>query len=75
MSNLGIFVASTRPGWAGLAIGQWVGEQARAHGGFNAVELLDLAEIALPLADEPDHPRLGNYILQHAPASQPEDRP
>lgn len=25
----------------------------------------DLAEIALPFFDEPDHPRLGNYVHQH----------
>jgi NAD(P)H-dependent FMN reductase len=65
MSTLGIIVASTRPGRVGLSIGQWIQEQAAAHGGFDTVELLDLAEIALPLLDEPDHPRLRNYIHQH----------
>jgi NAD(P)H-dependent FMN reductase len=58
-----VVVASTRPGRKGLAIAQWVQEQARAHGGFD-VELVDLAEAGLPLSDEPNHPRLGQYVHQ-----------
>jgi NAD(P)H-dependent FMN reductase len=65
MPKLGIIIASTRPGRAGLPIGQWVEEQAQAHTGFDTVELLDLAEINLPFMDEPNHPRLGNYTQQH----------
>ncbi|MER5433781.1 NADPH-dependent FMN reductase [Streptomyces sp. NPDC002588] len=65
MSKLGIIVASTRPGRVGLPIGQWIADQAREHAGFDSVELLDLGEIGLPLTDEPNHPRLGDYIHQH----------
>lgn len=57
---LQIVVASTRPGRVGLPIATWVAEQARDHGGFD-VELVDLAEVGLPLFDEPNHPRLQQY--------------
>ena len=63
-SKLGVIVASTRPGRAGLPIAQWFLDVARAHAGFE-VTLLDLAEIALPMFDEPHHPRLGTYVHDH----------
>ena len=44
--------------------GQWVYNQAVAHGGFQP-ELVDLAEVALPFMDEPNHPRLRTYVHQH----------
>ena len=62
-----IVIASTRPGRAGLPIGEWVRDQAFAHGGF-AVEVADLAEINLPLLDEPNHPRLHQYTQRHTKA-------
>ena len=37
---------------------------AVAHDGFQP-ELVDLAEVALPFMDEPNHPRLRTYIHQH----------
>lgn len=60
MPVLQIIVASTRPGRIGPAIADWVGGHARHHGGFE-VEVVDLAEVNLPLFDEPHHPRLGQY--------------
>ncbi len=60
---LQVVAASTRPGRKGIAIARWVEETARAHGGFD-VELVDLAEVGLPLFDEPNHPRLGQYVHQ-----------
>lgn len=65
MTKLGIIVASTRPGRVGASIGKWVEEQAVEHSGFDTVELLDLAEVGLPFLDEPNPPRLGNYVHQH----------
>jgi NAD(P)H-dependent FMN reductase len=65
MSKLGIIVASTRPGRVGLPVAQWFDAVARAHGGFDTVELIDLAEVALPFMNEPNHPRLGQYTHQH----------
>ncbi len=59
-----IIIASTRPGRAGLPIGEWVRDRAANHGGF-AVTVADLAEINLPLLDEPNHARLHQYTHQH----------
>jgi len=61
---LSVLIASTRPGRVGLPVGRWVAETAVAHGGFQ-VEVADLAEIALPLLDEPHHPQLGQYTHEH----------
>jgi len=65
LSTLKIVIASTRPGRIGLPIGRWVDAAAKNHGGFDAVEILDLAEINLPFYDEPNHPRLRQYIHPH----------
>ena len=62
-----VIIASTRPGRAGLPIGRWFVEHATAHGGFD-VEVADLVEVALPLLDEPEHPRLGMYRNDHTKA-------
>src|ERR1700742_1610468 len=64
MPTLTVIVGSTRPGRAGGPIAEWFVERARAHGGFD-VEVADLAEIGLPLLDEPNHPRLEQYTKQH----------
>jgi NAD(P)H-dependent FMN reductase len=64
MPNLTIIIGSTRPGRAGAAIGQWFAARARKHGGFD-VNVVDLAELGLPLLDEPNHPRLQQYTQQH----------
>jgi NAD(P)H-dependent FMN reductase len=61
---LQIIAASTRPGRRGIAVARWVQQLAEAHGGFD-VELVDLAEVGLPVFDEPNHPRLRRYEHQH----------
>jgi NAD(P)H-dependent FMN reductase len=65
--KLDVIVASTRPGRAGLPIAQWFLERAQQHARFE-VELVDLKEVALPLIDEPKHPRLGQYTQEHTRA-------
>jgi NAD(P)H-dependent FMN reductase len=62
--RLTVIIASTRPGRAGLPIAEWFVERAQAHGGFE-IRTSDLAELALPMMDEPKHPRLREYIHQH----------
>lgn len=57
-----VIVASTRPGRAGEPTAHWIAQQARAHGGFD-VEVVDLAEIDLPIYAEPEHPRSRDYAL------------
>jgi NAD(P)H-dependent FMN reductase len=64
MPNLTIIVGSTRPGRAGAPIAQWFAARAKDHGGFD-VNVVDLAELGLPLLDEPNHPRLRAYTRQH----------
>ena len=64
MPTLTVIIGSTRPGRAGLPIAEWFIDRARSHGGFD-VEVADLAEIRLPLFDEPNHPRLRQYVHQH----------
>ncbi|MDH2428375.1 NAD(P)H-dependent oxidoreductase [Sphaerisporangium sp. TRM90804] len=65
MSKLVIILASTRPGRVGLPVALWIDALAREHGGFEEVELVDLAERNLPFMDEPNHPRLRQYVHQH----------
>jgi len=59
-----IIVGSTRPGRIGSAVGEWLADSARAHGGMQ-VEIVELADVALPLFDEPQHPRFGQYEHEH----------
>lgn len=61
---LQVVVASTRPGRKGPAFAQWFSTLAGRHGGFAVVDV-DLAEVSLPFLDEPNHPRLGQYLHQH----------
>ncbi|WP_028059642.1 NADPH-dependent FMN reductase [Candidatus Solirubrobacter pratensis] len=67
MPKLIIVIASTRPGRVGLPVGEWFAERARAHGGFET-EVVDLAQLRLPLMDEPNHPRLRRYTNEHTKA-------
>ncbi|MFI5486579.1 MULTISPECIES: NADPH-dependent FMN reductase [Micromonospora] len=65
MPRLNVIVASTRPGRVGRRIGDWFTAVATAHGAFDEVRLVDLAEVALPFHDEPHHPSEGRYLHQH----------
>jgi NAD(P)H-dependent FMN reductase len=64
MPTLDVIVGSTRPGRAGPAVADWFVASAKDHGGFD-VNLVDLAEVALPLLDEPRHPMQRRYRHQH----------
>ena len=61
---LRIIIGSTRPGRVGPSVAAWIAERAREHDGFD-VQVTDLAELNLPLLDEPNHPRLKEYVNQH----------
>ena len=67
MPTLLIIIASTRPGRVGLPVARWFEEYAGRHGGFD-VKVADLAELDLPLLDEPHHPRMGQYTQEHTRA-------
>jgi NAD(P)H-dependent FMN reductase len=59
-----IVVGSTRPGRVGLPVARWFERTVEHHGQFEPV-FADLAEIALPFLDEPNHPRLRKYTKPH----------
>lgn len=62
-----IIVASTRPGRLGPAVADWfVGATRNQAANLGiTIDVADLAEIGLPLLDEPEHPASGNYVHQH----------
>ena len=64
MIHLQVVISSVRKSRKGPSIAQWAADIARRHGAFD-VELVDLAEVNLPLFDEPNHPRFGNYEHEH----------
>jgi NAD(P)H-dependent FMN reductase len=64
MPRLQVFIVSTRPARKGPTVAAWFEQQARRHGKFD-VEMVDLAEVNLPLMDEPEHPRLRKYQHEH----------
>ena len=64
MPRLAVLVASTRPGRTAPAVAEWFVSAAREHGGFE-LDVVDLAELGLPFLDEPNHPRLRDYVHQH----------
>ena len=67
MSKLGVIVASVREGRGGLAVSDWFVGIAHQDAGFE-VTVLDLKEIALPMLDEPRHPRLQQYARESTKA-------
>lgn len=67
MVNLMIVIGSVRPGRAALPIGRWAEETARADERIQ-VDVADLAEIDLPLMNEANHPRMGQYEFEHTRA-------
>ena len=62
--KLATIAVSTRPGRVGIHVARWMQGVAEAHGGFDST-LVDLAELALPIYDEPKHPRLRKYQHEH----------
>jgi NAD(P)H-dependent FMN reductase len=64
MPQLMIVIASTRPGRGGWPVAQWFIKRATDDGRFE-IEVVDLAEFKLPLLDEPNHPRLRQYVNPH----------
>ncbi len=64
MTNLKIITSTTREGRTGIAIAKWMTELVENSSRYT-VELLDLAEIKLPLMDEPRHPLFQDYKHEH----------
>lgn len=62
--KLQVILCSTRPGRVGPPVAHWFHDYARRHAKFDA-SLVDLAEFALPLYDEPIHPVRQQYEHAH----------
>ena len=62
--RLAIIICSTRPGRVGPSVAAWFTDVAREHGGFD-LELVDLADLNLPLLDEAEHPSKQLYAHEH----------
>lgn len=64
---LQIIIGSTRPGRVGESVATWFAARAREDGRFE-IEVVDLAAVGLPLLDEPNHPKLRDYVHDHTQA-------
>jgi len=64
MNTLMIVVGSVRPVRVGPVVAEWVRAEAQRAGGWE-IDYVDLAELALPFMDEPNHPALRKYTKQH----------
>ncbi|MEV4316686.1 NAD(P)H-dependent oxidoreductase [Actinocrispum sp. NPDC049592] len=65
MTRIAVILGSTRPGRRGETVAKWVVETAQRHAaamlGDAMFELVDLADYALPLLDEPVPAKFGQY--------------
>jgi NAD(P)H-dependent FMN reductase len=64
MYKLMIITASTRDGRKGPILARWIEALARRDPAWE-VEPVDLKALALPMLDEPEHPRLRHYHYEH----------
>ncbi len=65
-----VIVASTRPGRLGPEIAEWFVKATHLEAVRDGitVDVADLADIGLPLLDEPEHPSSGVYVHEHTRA-------
>ncbi|MFJ9912769.1 NADPH-dependent FMN reductase [Actinacidiphila glaucinigra] len=64
MTRIAVILGSTRPGRIGEGVAQWVYENAALRDDAE-YELVDVADYALPLLDEPVPPSMGRYSRPH----------
>lgn len=64
MLKIGIILGTTRPGRNGEQVAKWALELAQKRGDAE-YELVDIADYALPLLDEPMPPSRGQYAKEH----------
>jgi len=64
MNTLMIVIGSVRPVRVGPVVAEWVRAAAELRGDWR-IDVVDLAELALPFMDEPNHPVLRRYTKQH----------
>ncbi|ADD41633.1 NADPH-dependent FMN reductase [Stackebrandtia nassauensis] len=68
-TRIAVITGSTRPGRRGALVADWVVQAAASHpavaAGEAAVDLIDLADLNLPLLDEAMPPIMGQYEHTH----------
>jgi NAD(P)H-dependent FMN reductase len=64
MAHIQVIIGSTRPGRSGRKIADWFLAQADVPAG-STVELIDLADINLPMLDEPMSAMMNQYSKDH----------
>lgn len=64
MYNLKVITVSTRQGRKGPIVADWILSMLKDRQEFNTIHI-DLAEVNLPLLDEPHHPVMMKYTQQH----------
>ncbi|GAB3883573.1 NAD(P)H-dependent oxidoreductase [Kibdelosporangium lantanae] len=60
MTRLAVITGSTRPGRRATQVAEWVRDRAE-----HSVEVVDLADVGLPLLDEPVPAAIGDYRNEH----------
>lgn len=64
MAHIQVIVGSTRPGRVGRKVADWFLAQAQIPAG-STIEIVDLADINLPLLDEPMSAMMNQYSKDH----------
>lgn len=67
MLTLHIIAASVRAERKGIAVARWIRDVAKADDRFDTT-LIDLADVHLPMDDEPHHPSMQKYTQEHTKA-------
>jgi NAD(P)H-dependent FMN reductase len=65
--RVAVILGSTRPNRRGEPVARWILERAVLRDDLDA-ELIDLAEVDLPIYDEPNPPIMGEYTHAHTKA-------
>jgi NAD(P)H-dependent FMN reductase len=65
MVHIKFIIGSTRPNRFGPKPAAWIADLAKAYEDKATFELVDLADINLPLLDEPKPPAMGDYANEH----------
>ncbi|MFJ3214751.1 NADPH-dependent FMN reductase [Kitasatospora sp. NPDC086801] len=68
MTRIGIIVGSTRPGRRAAGVADWVAKKGAELLPDTEFGIVDLADFALPLLDEPHPPMFGRYTKEHTRA-------
>ena len=64
MVRVTVISGSSSPNRTGAPIVEWIAEKLRARAGVE-LDVVDLMELGLPFCDEPNLPRLQQYVHQH----------